>query len=250
MPARDRIGPDASKVVFVQEIFYTPIVVIHVVACAFLVLVVLLQPGKSGGLGALSGAGAQQVFGGRGAGNILTRITWITAATFFITSVTLAFLSSSGDDSMRKRDVEIGVIDEAPIKVPTAKDKAAKDKAAKDKAKKQQSSDQDEPKNATSSEPKSEDNENDLEENATPEAPKPEGPTGSPSSPTTAKPQPAAPAPAAPKPAAPAAPKPAAPAPATPQPAAPAPVTPKPAVPAPATPQPAAPAPAPGDAPY
>lgn len=101
------------------EILYTPVVVIHVAACLFLILVVLLQPGKSGGLGAFTGAGATQVFGGRGAGNILTRATWITATTFFITSVVLAFLSSSGDKSLEARGEEIGVIkEEASTRAP------------------------------------------------------------------------------------------------------------------------------------
>lgn len=85
------------------EILHTPIIVLHVVACLFLMLVVLVQPGKSGGLGASTGVAAQQVFGGRGAGNILTKITWITASIFFVTSITLAYLSSSSDESLQKR---------------------------------------------------------------------------------------------------------------------------------------------------
>lgn len=85
------------------EIIHTPLVVVHVIACLFLMLVVLLQPGKSGGLGAFTGAGAQQVFGGRGAGNFLTRTTWATATIFFATSITLAYLSSSADESLQKR---------------------------------------------------------------------------------------------------------------------------------------------------
>jgi preprotein translocase subunit SecG len=76
---------------------------LHVLACALLILAVLLQPGKSGGLGAFSGVAAQQVFGGRGAGNFLTKISWTTATTFFITSVSLAALSSSRDVSLSKR---------------------------------------------------------------------------------------------------------------------------------------------------
>jgi preprotein translocase subunit SecG len=87
----------------VHEILHTPIVIVHVIACAILILAVLLQPGKSGGLGAFSGVAAQQVFGGRGAGNFLTKITWTTATTFFLTSVTLAYLSSSADVSLAKR---------------------------------------------------------------------------------------------------------------------------------------------------
>ncbi len=85
------------------EIIHTPLVVVHVIACLFLILVVLIQPGKSGGLGAFTGAGAQQVFGGRGAGNFLTRTTWATASIFFATSITLAYLSSSADESLQKR---------------------------------------------------------------------------------------------------------------------------------------------------
>src|SRR5271166_3674166 len=81
--------------------------IVHVCVCLFLMLVVLLQQGKGGGMGAAFGGGAtQQVFGGRGAGNILTRATAICAATFMLTSVTLAYLSSSGDRDLRARIVE------------------------------------------------------------------------------------------------------------------------------------------------
>lgn len=84
------------------EILKTPLTVLHAVACLFLMLVVLIQPGKSGGMGALTGGGATQVFGGRGAGNILTKITWVTAAIFFVTSITLAYMSTSTDESLQK----------------------------------------------------------------------------------------------------------------------------------------------------
>src|SRR5688572_8400335 len=84
------------------DLLETPLNVLHVAACAFLILVVLLQPGKSGGLGAFGGGAAQQVFGGRGATTILTKITWWTAGVFFVTSVTLAYLSSSTGDSLEK----------------------------------------------------------------------------------------------------------------------------------------------------
>lgn len=86
------------------ELFETPLTVLHILVCFFLILVVLIQPGKSGGLGAaLGGAGAQQVFGGRGAGNFLSRATWICASTFFVTSMVLAYISSSADDSLEGR---------------------------------------------------------------------------------------------------------------------------------------------------
>jgi preprotein translocase subunit SecG len=81
--------------------------IIHIFVCLFLMLVVLLQQGKGGGMGAAFGGGAtQQVFGGRGAGNILTRATAVCAGVFMLTSVTLAYVSSSGDRELKARIVE------------------------------------------------------------------------------------------------------------------------------------------------
>jgi preprotein translocase subunit SecG len=81
--------------------------IVHIFVCAFLMLVVLLQQGKGGGMGAAFGGGATaQVFGGRGAGNILTRATAICAGIFMLTSVSLAYVSSSGDRELKARIVE------------------------------------------------------------------------------------------------------------------------------------------------
>ena len=80
--------------------------IVHIFVCMFLMLVVLLQQGKGGGMGAAFGGGAQQVFGGRGAGNILTRATAVCAGIFMLTSVTLAYVSSSGDRELKARIVE------------------------------------------------------------------------------------------------------------------------------------------------
>ncbi len=75
--------------------------VIHIAVGLFLILVVLLQQGKGGGLGALGGAGTQ-VFGGGGAGNFMTRVTAVCAGLFMLTSMSLARLSSGGDRAMRE----------------------------------------------------------------------------------------------------------------------------------------------------
>ncbi len=80
--------------------------IIHIFVCLVLVLVVLLQQGKGGGMGAAFGGSTAQVFGGRGAGNILTRATAICAAIFMLTSVSLAYLSSSGDRALRAKVTE------------------------------------------------------------------------------------------------------------------------------------------------
>ena len=55
---------------------YTFLSIVYVFVCLFLILVVLLQSGKGGGLGSAFGGGAsQQIFGGAGAGNLLTRLS-------------------------------------------------------------------------------------------------------------------------------------------------------------------------------
>ncbi len=78
--------------------------VVHVCVCVFLILVVLLQQSKGGGLSGSLGGGAAQVFGGRGAGNFMTRLTGVVAAIFMITSISLAYLSSAGDREMKAFD--------------------------------------------------------------------------------------------------------------------------------------------------
>jgi preprotein translocase subunit SecG len=81
--------------------------IVHVSVCLFLMLVVLLQQGKGGGMGtALGGGASQQVFGGRGAGNLLTRATAVCATIFMLTSVSLAYVSSSGDRELKMKIVE------------------------------------------------------------------------------------------------------------------------------------------------
>ena len=53
-----------------------------------------MQHGQGADAGAAFGSGASQtVFGSRGAGSFLTRLTTGLAVTFFITSMTLAYLS-------------------------------------------------------------------------------------------------------------------------------------------------------------
>jgi preprotein translocase subunit SecG len=74
----------------------TVITIIHLVACVFLILVVLLQTGKGAEMGAVfGGGGSSTLFGASGAGNFLTKLTTGTAIVFFLTSLTLAYNSIS-----------------------------------------------------------------------------------------------------------------------------------------------------------
>lgn len=72
--------------------------VLHLIVCIGLVLVVLLQSGKGGGLagafGGMGGAG-QQLFGGRGAATFLSKATTVLGISFMTTSLILALLAGS-----------------------------------------------------------------------------------------------------------------------------------------------------------
>lgn len=78
----------------------TFITVVYVMVCVFLILVVLLQAGRGGGMGAAMGGSSQTVFGGAGAGNFLQRLTVVSASLFMVLSAVLAYMSSAGDKSL------------------------------------------------------------------------------------------------------------------------------------------------------
>ncbi|MBC7794553.1 MAG: preprotein translocase subunit SecG [Clostridia bacterium] len=80
----------------------TLLTIIHVVTCLLLILVVLLQSGRGGGLSSTFGGASSQIFGGRGAGDFMTRLTSGAAVVFFITSFTLATLSSRHRSAVEK----------------------------------------------------------------------------------------------------------------------------------------------------
>ena len=86
----------------------TFLTILHVLVCVFLILVVLLQAGKVGGMGIAfgGGGGSQTVFGSSGAGNFLTRLTSVTATIFLITSLSLAHYSSQQDSRRLQRLAE------------------------------------------------------------------------------------------------------------------------------------------------
>src|SRR5919109_4395252 len=71
------------------------ITILHVLACLFLIIVVLLQHGKSADIAAaFGGMGSPTAFGPRGAATLLTKITTAFAVIFMLTSFALAILAS------------------------------------------------------------------------------------------------------------------------------------------------------------
>ena len=69
--------------------------VFHVFICGFLILVVLLQSGKGGGLGSFGGSAAGAVFGPRGGATLLSRVTGVVAFLFLLSSMILSYLSKT-----------------------------------------------------------------------------------------------------------------------------------------------------------
>lgn len=78
------------------------IITIHVLACLFLIAVILLQAGHEG-MGVIFGGGSSSMFGSTGAGGLLVKITAGLATVFLITSLTYNVLTGNklaGEDSV------------------------------------------------------------------------------------------------------------------------------------------------------
>ncbi len=74
----------------------TFLVVLHVIVSIFLIAVALLQRGKGAEIGAVFGGGASStVFGSRGAGNFLTKLTTVSAVIYMGTSLSLSYIWTS-----------------------------------------------------------------------------------------------------------------------------------------------------------
>ncbi len=67
-----------------------------IIDAVLLMTVVLLQAGKGGGLAAVGAmsSGADTLFGGRQAANLLTKATWWTGGIFLVLSLTLSVMST------------------------------------------------------------------------------------------------------------------------------------------------------------
>ena len=71
------------------------ILTIHLILALLLIGVVLLQRSEGGGLGMGGGGGTMSA---RGAATALTKLTWIFAAAFIVTSITLTILATRGGE--------------------------------------------------------------------------------------------------------------------------------------------------------
>jgi preprotein translocase subunit SecG len=87
---------------------YPFFVALHILLCLFLMLIIMLQPGKGGDPGlAFGGGSSSTVFGPRGPTGILQRATTVVAALFMGTTITLALYSNRGMLSNANVDEEL-----------------------------------------------------------------------------------------------------------------------------------------------
>ena len=112
------------------------ITVIHILACAGVIGLVLLQHGKGADMGAAFGSGTSgSLFGVTGSSNLLSKLTAACVAIFFVTSITLAYLAShsSANGSVIKVPVATDVkVDSAKPLDATPAANVEKDSATKD----------------------------------------------------------------------------------------------------------------------
>jgi preprotein translocase subunit SecG len=71
------------------------VLTIHLILALLLIGVVLLQRSEGGGLGMGGGGGTMSA---RGAATAMTKLTWIFAAAFIVTSITLTILATRGGE--------------------------------------------------------------------------------------------------------------------------------------------------------
>jgi preprotein translocase subunit SecG len=115
---------------------YTSLIVVHVLACVFLIAVVLLQTGKGADMGAVFGGSSETVFGSSGAGNFLTKLTTGVAALFMLTSLVMTYGSalrttqSLFDDVPEDTSTQEGETTEAPPVTDTEESSASDPQAS------------------------------------------------------------------------------------------------------------------------
>jgi len=90
-----------------EELIIYAIKVIHVLVSILLIVVVLLQPGKSGDLGSVFGGGgsSESVFGASGAVPFLSKVTRVLAVLFLLSSLALGYYATKDVNSSIVTDV-------------------------------------------------------------------------------------------------------------------------------------------------
>ncbi len=106
---------------------YVLLIILHVIVSFIMVSVILLQAGKGAEIGASFGGSSQTVFGSRGPGTFLSKLTVAAAVIFMLTSLSLSilskgrFLSTSVLDLKKKEPPAV----EVPVTPPATSGESA-----------------------------------------------------------------------------------------------------------------------------
>jgi len=92
---------------------YQFVLIIHILACVSLITLVIVQQGKGATVGSAFGSGASQtVFGSRGSGSVLLKITIGFVIVFFSTSMAMNFMASRAVKQVKQ--IELPALPAAP----------------------------------------------------------------------------------------------------------------------------------------
>jgi preprotein translocase subunit SecG len=99
------------------------VLIAHTLIALLIIVLVLLQRGKGADAGAAFGAGASgTVFGARGSSSFFSRATAVCATAFFVSSLTLAYLSSQGSKAPSSLLEDAPIVEEEAEPVPELSD--------------------------------------------------------------------------------------------------------------------------------
>ena len=94
--------------------------IFHVLIAIAMIAFILIQKGAGATAGAAFGSGASgTVFGSRGAGNFLSRSTWVLATLFCLISLTMAVMASRASISP---ETDLGVIANSSTNAPVTEE--------------------------------------------------------------------------------------------------------------------------------
>jgi len=95
------------------------IITIHITACTLLILIVLVQQGRGGGL-IETFSSAESIFGTK-TSSFLVKSTTVLAIVFFFTCLSLAFMSIQKSRSLVERYLPTAPAAQAPAQTPDSK---------------------------------------------------------------------------------------------------------------------------------
>ncbi|MCQ2088643.1 MAG: preprotein translocase subunit SecG [Fibrobacter sp.] len=95
-------------------------IVLHVFLCLFLMLLVLIQNDKMGGLAGLGGMTSQSAFSTAGAATFIQKLTRVVAVIFFIVVIGLGLIVAKQDQTVEESAMQKATRENAAQQAPAA----------------------------------------------------------------------------------------------------------------------------------